>query len=619
MVEGKTISIFAMIIVFIALIVLIPYVILIQQTALSSGYTYYDDFSVPSPALLSGSLSGFGKDTHWQISMSGPCKLSYEGSDLVVAGGQGPQTQPCKGRLSTTQNLKGYDLKTPYSIGSIQTGHGSPGSSVSLTLSLNNKDISKVEIAHGNLQPGRRIDELAEITQNRALKDTYNLEINGVESKSIIISEQNVTFAYEFYILNGYVIIKDLQSRPFFNCQVEDDEIVIKDEFIGSQEIDINDLSYHPIKFCTDSFPVLIRDISKGLTPDLRGDITRQLAQGEKINIPEGRVYTIGYIADFIEGIHTKCPLGFAWKKGKCEQYIIEKQDIVEVIRDVRFIEVGIQEVLFTNSGKIGDTTLNSGKPIFSCGNEVKATDSENAPDPREECWNIPISYKGEKVAKYSSMLDLDSYFSVTPFTVARYKQGVVQDGYMNTLILKIKKSFLDVKAKKETPYYFIFNSPQKLCFNIVNNANNFPSAGARVKVQNKLLNEEETKFITFPIQKGQNDYCLDLNNNQIGKFEYNINPYVEIGKKNIFDDQSAVYTLEVVQKIPQETIIINETLGKEIIPKPILINRTLEQRDEELAKENKDVLGVSLIMIILILIILIITGITKRVLNRFR
>ena len=569
MTSKKIVIVAVLVILLIA--VAIPLVRFLQQTALESGYSYYDDFTIPSPAVLQGS----GSDETWKVS---GCKFSYQDNDLHIGPMSGDSKDACTGTLTATKNLKGYDFKTAIKV--MTTGARGDSADVSARISINNRNIEGISITLPQRSADQEKSQFLELIQNRAEKGNYTIYLNGQEKGKVSAPEENTTFAFEYRLSVGRLIIDNVQIRPFFNCQVQDDEIVIKDEFLGPQTITVNDLSYPPLKFCTDSFPAVIRDVSKGFAPDLRGDITRKLAGAENIVIPEGQVYTIGYIADFVEGIHTRCALGLAWRKGKCEQYITEKPDFAEVIRDVKFIEVGLQQVIFTNSGMIGDMQLTSSPALFSCQEEIRPTDSATAPKPREQCWLIPGNFQSQFKLPYGAEIQLNDYFTITAFTNARYKQGQVEP-FDNTLLLRLKDlSMLETKAKTAVPYYVILNHPSKLCFSINNKANNFPSAGARVKVENKLLNEEEVNLLNFAIEKGNKDYCIDLKTSQLGKFQYTINPFIELGGKQFFDDQSVVYTLEVVQKVPEESL---------------LVNKTLEQQERELKQKSAPIAYIAL------------------------
>ena len=343
-----------------------------------------------------------------------------------------------------------------------------------------------------------------------------------------------------------------LLFRPFFNCEVEDDQVIVKDTF--STTFTIDDLTFHPVKFCSDSLPVIIRDIEKGITGDLRGDITRSLAKGNIIQVPEKRVYTVGYITEFQEGMAERCEISQAYntQKKKCEQYIEEKPDIIEVSREIKFIEVGLEEFAFKNQGKIGELEITSGKPEFICSSE----DARKAPNPSEDCWLIPVN---EAKIKYGEKTQLNPYLSVTSYTEAEYR-GIVQEGHTNTLKVSfLNKEFLETELVKEIEYFIIKGKQFNLPVIIDNKLSNFQQAGVRLEVNNVLLNKKSTTFVEFPIKKGKETYNINLEANQFGKFEYNIVPYIKVGDRFIFDDQQITYNLEVVDEVPKDVKIVEK------------------------------------------------------------
>lgn len=532
--KNRNISIFLAILV-LGLISLISF-----SLTLESDYNNYDDFTITSPAILSKN----GADSKWNVQTN--CEIEYQEDTLRIS--SATTETACTFDLTTSQNMKGYDLLTDFVIG---TNSGSQASSEVVAYISLGRNIYTA--SHSKNKREKDIESSHKIiaTQNRANQKIYNVEVNGKEVQEMQTPQEKILFRYTLSLRGGYVEIDHLKFRPFFNCEVESDEVIIKDTF-SEGSFTINDLSFRPLKFCSDSFPVIIRDTEKGITSDLRGDITKNIARGEHIQVPEGRVYSVGYIADYQKGMQERCALDTAYntQKKRCEKYIEEKEDVIEVVREVKFIEVGNEEIIFENEAKIGDTVLTSGKPEFVCQSE----NSESAPNPQESCWLIPISYQGQDYkVQWGKEQQLNSYVKTTPYTNARFKDGSVESIFTNTLkISLLNKEFLDVNPVK-SPYFVIKDQPFIVNLTIDNKLANFEDAGVKIDVNNILLNKKTTQLSQFPIKLGDNNYAFSEDSSQFGKFEYKITPFVKIGGKYIFDDQELTYNFEVVDEIPKE------------------------------------------------------------------
>lgn len=506
----------------------------------NDDYNTYDGFGSDSVILNSG-------NEKWTISQNG-CDISLSDGFLRIEGHSG-----CSFTIST-KDLKGYDFKTAFNLDVQGTRHNSASGSISV--GINQNDVCSLS-ASGTSRIQKNV--LSEITQNRANQDVYNGNCNGIDLSSEFPAGENTELTYTGQLTYSLAYIDYLKTRPFFSCEIQQDEVLVKDTFSAGQ-FGYSDLSFKPFKFCTTDFPVLIQEVGTGVTSDKRGDITTKLSYREPIIVPEGRIYIVGYIADYSNGMKERCSVGQSYntKLGKCEQYATEESDIIEVVREVKFIEVGKNEFTFTNSGSIGDLSISSSAPKFTC-SDTYAT----APNPNEGCWNIPVTAgNGAFNPIYGKEFLIKTGIVGKAFTEAVWENGILRNNkYTNTILVTINDLF-DVIPSFDKAYFVNQNEEAYLYLTIDNKVANFKDAGVKIVIDNKLLNTEETKFVSFPITLGENTYKIKKETGQLGQFEYKITPFVTISGKNVFDNQQVTYSYEVIQKVtPQELIVKNEQI----------------------------------------------------------
>lgn len=511
----------------------LPIVLIIGILALFGGlfsvsyddYNMYDDFDLPTV-----------DETKWTVSQTN-CQISV--SEGTVYFGGGSSKAPCSFTLST-KDLKGYDFKTEYSIDSQGTKH--EGSEASLHIQIEGVNACTLS-GSGNTRV--QATSNAELTQNRANQNIYNVACGGFEKELDIQADNEVLLSYVGYVKYGTVSINYLKTRPFFSCEVLEGQVLVRKEF-GSGILTYDKLKPKPERFCKD-FPVLIQEVGTGITSDKRGDLVTQIANNVvPIIIPEGKTYVFSYIARYQEGM-PQCKIGefINLNTNKCEQYAVEKEEVITPINQVNKQNVGKNEVTFTNNGYIGDLAISSQAPKFIC------VDSGifNAPNPKEGCWQIPITSGSDALNPlYGTEFTLKPNVIGKAYTEATVENGILRGNkFTNTIIITIKDLFSVVSVPDES-YSTLQNSDSSLSLSIDNKIANFNDAGVKVVIDNKLLNQEEIKFISFPIKLGKNTYKVPKDTSQLGQFTYTITPFATINNVKMYDDQTLTYSFEVVQ-----------------------------------------------------------------------
>jgi hypothetical protein len=132
--------------------------------------------------------------------------------------------------------------------------------------------------------------------------------VNGAENKA----GQNVN--PESIIIKGStVVIDDIKFEPYFSCNFDKStEVIVQDKFssgsaicYGSPECQ-RTLTYLPTKICPEDLGVIIIDEQQGISQEL-GSITKRVAQGEKIIVPQGQAYYYRYITKYVNEMQEKC------------------------------------------------------------------------------------------------------------------------------------------------------------------------------------------------------------------------------------------------------------------------------------------------------------------------
>jgi len=537
-----------------------------------------DDFSIPSPALLQQSTvcSGTGvdkfcADPNWQSFSQGntnplqcdrrESSVTIENDELVIT------SRPERSAYAIYQkDLDNRDIKyTATRTAGSSKGAGSGGHRIL----FNDVLVYSEQFSWGSDGGSDTSSFLFTAFLDIVNPNLYHIEVNGDFINSIEIDEPQIQVKFESFangntctlIPTSTLRVVELKSRPYFNCEVEEDEIVIRDSFVAGTTFNIDSLAFKPVKFCVDSYPAIKRSFTEeGVRADIQGILTRQLTTGESITVAENEVIEIYYIADFTEEMGTRCALDSAWdtKERKCVKIITEQQDIVEIIREKEFIVVGKNQKLFENSLTIGDKEITSSTPQYLCSSEESRASS---PNPREECWETEVTYNDIATKYiYGQEKNLDRFFSLRIFQEARYEDNKVQDGAKNQFVLTLKNRDLlsiDNVDEDNEQFYIIFGERRSYPFTVTNRYGDFQLSGVQVTKTKDLLFEQSTEQIDIAFTEGTKEYSIPLDSGEFGGVEYRLIPYFFIGEEIFFDDEQITRNFEVVNEIPTGTQLV--------------------------------------------------------------
>jgi len=454
---------------------------------------------------------------------------------------------------------------------------------------------------------------LIELYKDFQNPDLFHIVVDGVETSTVTITAEEAFLSYSItgvdsscaYPVSGSLSILELKARPYFNCEVENDEVVIKDSFVAlpfecpegqicmaidpsptPTDFTIQDLTYTPVKFCVESYPAIKRSFTEeGVRADIQGLITRALTRGETVTVQPDEMIEIYYIADYIEGMGERCAIDSAFdvNSGECTKIINEAADIVQLVDLTELVTVSNEQVLGTNTIQIGEQTISSIKPSYLCTSEDKKT---FAPNPRPECWTTDILYNGAVVGDNiiaNSNIDVGSYFNVkwipsarvddsdTPAPPGESQPLPVLDGWVNNLLLTIIGDILTVERTPTDDHYLIFGEPHTLDIDITSNVGSFPEgdSGVRIVKTTDLFFTQTSEMVNYYFSSEKLSIPIDIDTNFYGEVTYEVLPWYKIGGKFFFDDQKVIKSYIVVDKTPSDLILeldaLNLTLAEKI------------------------------------------------------
>lgn len=351
-------------------------------------------------------------------------------------------------------------------------------------------------------------------------------------------------------IMFGVDVIK---YRYLFNCEVEADEQPVRDVFLEGSTFDISDLSFFPLKFCLDAYPAVVRSLEEeGVRADIRGEITRKLARGEKITVQSGTTISVHYIADYENGMTERCALGQAYdtKTKKCVQVINEAEDVIRDFITTQVVREGPDSVYFKNSLSIGDLVLQSNKPTFLCANSLEEGVSGNvfAPNPKKSCWQTSINGITLLLGERKSLNEFFDVEFVNTKASWSQDQGVSND-WQNEFVLYIKnKNFMDIKTASTSGQLLKLNQPAKITYELTNSLASFDNSqsGYRAIVTKDLITTQTPVIVNQAFKKGVSTNEVVVDTSQLGGVVYEVIPFMNFGDTMVFDDKKITYAFVV-------------------------------------------------------------------------
>tara|TARA_Y100000310_G_scaffold194176_1_gene194164 strand:+ start:1343 stop:3277 length:1935 start_codon:yes stop_codon:yes gene_type:complete len=569
-----------------------------------------DDFSIASPALIGkGTCSSANRvstctDDKWQT-----VRTSLPGRHPCPGQGAGASTNVNNGKLTLSANsattakatylpnLKGKDIKSSFKLSVGTPGHQTAGGGFSVYLGDQLVHSDSLSFTFSKLGRSGSKDYLLRLIKDIEDENIFYVEVNGKVTKNITISDKTARLRYEVssggsqcHQSSASLSVDHVKSRPYLNCKIDSDEIVIRDAFREGTTFKIQDLNEKPVKFCIDNYPAIKRVIEeKGSRADIMGTLTKKLVKGQSITVGKGEVIEIYYIADYREGMGNRCTLDSAWDTSlkKCVKIIEEKEDVVQLQNITQFVTVGKDDVLFKSSTKIGDAIVTSQKPKYSChSQDSKAI----APSPQASCWSTVVDYDGtETTFKYGETKNIHSLIKLKYLAEAQYKQDTgkstfsVQNDYVNHFLLTTG-DLLDITAKFDDKFYVIFGKEQLIKFKVNNKLSKFDNSGLQIKETRQLLTSQSTQQKIIQFSSGTKEYTYPVNSDVFGKVDYEILFWYEIAGQKFFDDEKVVRAYEIVDKVPTDVrVVINETVVEKVNETTVIktITKTVTGEDD--------------------------------------
>ena len=461
---------------------------------------------------------------------------------------------------------------------------------------------------------------LVELEKSILNENLYYIKVNGRIVRNVsIIKPSYLRFTQDscsYVDNNGYTqyggsmtIYSPLKSRLFFSCELKENEVFVKQTFGPGVSFTIQDLTFWPnvTKFCLDSYPAVLRNVTAGARADLRGEITKALASGETITVPLGTYLEITYATFYQVGIDDVCSPGEVYdlETKTCSQFLSDRPPEYIMIREHEYITIGSNQHYFTDKVIFGDERIISLEPEFVCNprelenspgdcyanpsycqSNEECTDVSgvfycrdkepsdwNAPFPQDICWQGKVrhqkaAYPYNSINSWDNWVtgtskDLNQYLNLALYISAHYESDIVDvESYTNSFVLTLKnRDFIQLNEIKENElaYWVIKGSGRQLCFDVTNNLVNWngAQAGYYLKKNTRLVQTEETEWLPMAINKVQERVCFGIDDSMYNEITYEIVPYFYIGDEMFFDDERLVYNYNIVDEIPLNQTVI--------------------------------------------------------------
>lgn len=400
-------------------------------------------------------------------------------------------------------------------------------------------------------------------------------------------------------ISGGTISISLLDSRPYFSCQIDNNEVIVQRTFTEGSVYSKADLPFKPTKYCPVDMPAIIRDFKeRGIATDFRGSLTWNLALGAVNTVPEFQSHTIRYIAKFQEGMAFKCdPFSSEYdsnsnqciKTGFEQDFIYQEatscsqvtcnadfEEFCEdrggrvvcirpfektiVIRNVTIITAGRNQTLFKNSGRIGDVFFFASTPKFICPN----LQDYNSPKPSNNCWETTLIFNKVNF----TFIDQESktfneFITIEMLTNAHFESDENRVDRSNKILrTTFDFDFIDIIPRTENlkDYFIIRGETKEMCFDVNNKLGiSFSSAqaGYTLLKTTDLIFDESRITRQQALPAGMSEYCLPVEYEIDGLLYQNVQLFIDVNGERFFIPQPVTYSYEVVDEIPIEDPVL--------------------------------------------------------------
>ena len=414
-----------------------------------------------------------------------------------------------------------------------------------------------------------------------------------------------------------YFEFKNPRYNELFDCSIDNDEVLVFDEFTGGSLFDINSLTYtEPLpKFCPNSQPVIVRSFTeRGLTTDYNNEVFHALASGDSFRVPEDQTIRVPYVTKDTTG-ELRCPLNQAYntKTNNCQDILSEglEEDYTPYTSD---ISIGENDVSYTmeynslSSIKIGDLSFSTSAPRFVCDCDEGRT---TPPNPSNSCWETDIGdnvintkqttelapytklyYEVEGIGVYKGYTDTYGYLDC---------QFMEEDHWTNKYRLTIDSEGLSIEESK-TLTSVMLNKDESVELIINNEIASFSNSGLLVRTYNEILDTYNDNEISLALDKSKNTYDYKLKTDILGNVEQEIIPYIIVDDKKIYASKSLILKYSVTDDgISDITTGTTDNSVEEPTSDPIISFDSIKENLSPLVIILSLVVGIILITILII------------------
>ena len=456
-----------------------------------------------------------------------------------------------------------------------------------------NYEISRVSFGSQNVEIfGFRTDQPGtgtfEIQPGFLNPNEITIIIDGIERGKKIITKDELLNIQVESIQNGFVRIYNIRYRPTSSDRIDNDEVLVFDDFAEGSTFDIDDLE-HSVRRFPLSQQAVRRDFSQqSLEQDEKSEVFVKLSRGESVTVPKDQVFRVPYITVFKEGVMQRCKTGEAWNTRTQSCELIISEGVIEDKIGFRIvpIEVGGNEVLYkqkfdTEPLRIGDLSISPSPPTFECCNEIQEDGFILVGEPRDSCWTTNI--KGLPVENKER-------FILAPFITGEYFIGgsgvykgtrketnyncefLENEDWENNLKVTVDGDALKI-VSFDTDTAFGLNSNSKIMVDVNNRINtNFLDAGFDIVYITKILDDRFEVTETTNLLAGRNSYSLNIKTDILGRLEMQIRPWFKIQDKKMYANDKLIFNYEVIESGEKEEDLEDDDEPEEpkVIDKPI-------------------------------------------------
>ncbi len=409
---------------------------------------------------------------------------------------------------------------------------------------------------------------LIELKPSVLNKGESDLFVGGIKVKTIDTSNGyyltlTMTAATVGDSTTSKVYLSNPRWKPLFDCFVDNDEVIVFDDFAPGSNFNIYDLTYTVQKFCANQ-PVVIRSLDdRGIAPDREDNqALSRLSNGGSLKVPSDEVYRVPYITKDQTG-KLRCPSGEGFNPQTQECENIKSEGLPDDIKGYysEQINIGTNEILLSynyqkTSSYIGDLRISVSQPTFvcDCSQYPGRTSPDEAPN---ECWEITIN--GKKVKNKEDIELANGIKGKFILEGVGVYNGEKPSGTFNCeftddedWVSKIKVKFDMDLLVFEGGYDFgdvKLNDDINARVVMVNQLGTGFNGGYKKRTITKLLDTIQEEFLEAEIKEDENTIDIPLGTSMHGWANVELISYIDIEGKKIFGNEKIIIKYEVISE----------------------------------------------------------------------